>query len=375
MQPLYDPTYGHGHTDPPDDIFHLVASRRQAVETLRSAVLFDRPGPILITGAPGAGKTALTRQLAAEDPARWRMASVDLAAKMNPIEFLRLIGHALGVSPSSRLGKARLRLQDALANESAEGRRWLLVVDQAHRGRSGIWDEVQAIANHLGRPRGFASVFIVGETDLARALKWRRSSIALASQIRTHIHLGPLDLDEARDLLDSTDVADVTNQWMLEELHRKSRGNLALLLRLAQTLSHGHRALAGSVSDRSDQTSERGHYPSLHPVPYKPSDLRAEAQPDSSREVVKEQTGSTRRPESASARREEQALFPSKPPIRDEDGLVEVGWEGDLDAELSAALSTTSTPAALVADQSLIHEELIEDRYAGAPGPVGAQPE
>jgi general secretion pathway protein A len=364
MQPVHDPTDRTGHADPPADFFHMIASRRHAVETLRSAVLFGRPGPILITGAPGAGKTALALRFAAEDQARWRIASVDLAAEMNAIEFLRLIGHALGVRPTNRLGKARIRLQDALANQAADGRRLLLIVDQAHRGRSPVWDEVQAIANHLGRPRGFAALFIVGETDLARTLAWRRSSIALASQVRTHIHLGPLDLDDARDLLDSTDVADVTDQWMLEELHRQSRGNLASLLRLAHAQSQGNRALAASASNRSGQASERDPDVSPDPLPYEPNALRAEAQPDSSREVVKEQTGSTRRPQTGSGRGEVPALFPSKPPIRDEDGLVEVGWEGDLDAEPSAASNASNSHAALVADQSPFHEELIDDPYA-----------
>ena len=59
------------------------------------------------------------------------------------------------------------------------------------------------------------------------------------------------------------------------------------------------------------------------------------------------------------------ALIPSKPPIRDEDGLVEVGWEGDLEDELSApetrADGSCEHPVRTIRRSN---EELIEDRYA-----------
>jgi DNA transposition AAA+ family ATPase len=364
MQRDDDPTNSTGYNVHPDASFHLVDSRRRAFEALRSAVLLGRPCPILITGESGAGKTALVRRFAVEDPARWCTATVNLAAEMNAVEFLRLVGHALGVSSTTRLGKARLRLERALANEAAEGRRWLLVVDRADRGRPGVWDEVQAIANQLGRSRGFAALFIVGDTGLARSLASRRSSVGLISQVRSHIHLKPLDLDEARDLLDSADVADVADQSMLEQLHRDARGNTALLLRLAQAWGQRRRAIAGPGADRFERTTVRELNRSVVAVPAKPSGLSSEAQPESSGEVVKEQGGTTSRVGKGHARREALPLIPSKPPIRDEDGLVEVGWDGDLDDEPLGGESASTDSARFVVDQSPLDDELIEDHYA-----------
>jgi general secretion pathway protein A len=365
MQRDDDPTISiGGYRGHRDTSYHLFGSRRRAFERLRSAVLFGTPSPVLITGEPGAGKTALVRRFAAEDPSRWHTVTVVLAAELNAIEFLRLVGHALGLGSTSRLGKARLRLERALAREAAEGRRWLLVVDRADRGRSGVWDEVQAIANGLGRSQGFAALFIVGDTGLARSLASRRSSVGLISQARTHIHLKPLDLDEARDLLDSTDVADVAEQAMLEELYRNSHGNTALLLRLAQAWSQRHRALAGPGGDRAARTDARERQRGDVAVPADPSGLSGEAQPDSSREVVKEQSGTTTRVGRGRARTEAPPLFPSKPPIRDEDGLVEVGWEGELEDEQSGAQRASTDSAAFVADLSPLEDELIEDACA-----------
>ena len=92
--------------------------------------------------------------------------------------------------------------------------------------------------------------------------------------------------------------------------------------------------------------------PALIPALTKPSDCADEAQPDSSREVVKEQNGSTPRPRTWVCAPEHRPLMPSKPPIRDEDGLVEVGWEGDLEDEIPGPRSPRTIRAALVADES-----------------------
>jgi general secretion pathway protein A len=56
-------------------------------------------------------------------------------------------------------------------------------------------------------------------------------------------------------------------------------------------------------------------------------------------------------------------LLPSKPPLREEDGLVEVGWDGDLESEFPPSGASAPAQPALVDDQTL-NEELIEDQYA-----------
>src|SRR5262249_28103966 len=84
----------------------IVSSRRRALERLRSAIRDGQAGPILITGEPGAGKTWLAHRLAEELPCGWYSAFVDLASEINALEFLRLMGHRLGVTVPNRLGAA-----------------------------------------------------------------------------------------------------------------------------------------------------------------------------------------------------------------------------------------------------------------------------
>jgi hypothetical protein len=56
-------------------------------------------------------------------------------------------------------------------------------------------------------------------------------------------------------------------------------------------------------------------------------------------------------------------LIPTRPPIRVEDGLVEVGWEGDLEAELAHA-DGSMDPEVSSPVEPYHNEELVEDRYA-----------
>jgi hypothetical protein len=364
MQADYDQATGYSNAATPIDCMRLVASRRRALESLRTATSAIPPRPVLLSGEPGAGKASLIRQFAADAEGHWRVASVDLAAEMNAVEFLRLIGHPLGVSASSRLGKARIRLQDALADQSTEGRRWLLVINHADRGRSGVWDELQAVANQLGRPRGFAALFVVGGTGLTRSLVSRRSSLGLAASISLHIHLKPIDLDEARELLEAAREIGPIDDLTLEDLHRKSHGNPALVLRLAQAWVQRRRVGSGAIGGRTTAFHDRGMEYLSATQAVNAGSLDAEARPDLSHEVVKEQSGSTRLAVRGLRRAEAPALIPSKPPLRDEDGLVEVGWEGDVEDELSAPERAPIDPASFPPHDSSLDLELIEDHYA-----------
>src|SRR5438552_2681872 len=75
----------------------LLPSRRQALHSLRSAVVVKGNGPVLLTGEPGTGKSWLCRRLIDELPASWRAISIGMSEALDALDFLQLVGHGLGV--------------------------------------------------------------------------------------------------------------------------------------------------------------------------------------------------------------------------------------------------------------------------------------
>jgi general secretion pathway protein A len=81
-----------------------------------------------------------------------------------------------------------------------------------------------------------------------------------------------------------------------------------------------------------------------------------------------DQSPSQIRPTDAIAELSAPPLVPGRPPLRVEEGLIEVGWDGNLEAEAaveSGEPTTDPTPAvAEPADAEPLGEEMIEDHYA-----------
>ena len=84
---------------------YVASSRRRVLERLISIIHQGVPRPVLLTGEPGAGKTWLTHRLLPLMTPQWRVVHVGVAGAMDGIEFLRLVGHSLGMAMPDRLGR------------------------------------------------------------------------------------------------------------------------------------------------------------------------------------------------------------------------------------------------------------------------------
>jgi type II secretory pathway predicted ATPase ExeA len=269
----------------------ILPSRQPALAAM-TAVHDD--GPILITGEPGIGKTWLAHRFGLITPRTPRWLEVDLTPSTERDDLFRSIANGLGLDDTVRSRHLRFTIAQVLAEESIEGRRWGLVIDEAQVASSEMLEEIRVLCNRLGRADGFATIVILGQTPLSRRLD-RRALSALEARLAAQIHLRPIDADEANLLLDHAIGVGVFAADEVDDLHRASSGNPQRLLRLA----------AASLGTRVGLEGPRGSSPS-----------RTAASPP---------------------------ILPSRPPLRVEEGMIEVGW----DSEPDAAPATTPGVAAV----------------------------
>ena len=261
-------------------------------------------GPILLTGDAGIGKSWAVEQLIHQAPSGW-WTRVDLTPADGPSDLYRHIARGLGMASGSPIPTSRLDIADLLADRSADGERHSLVIDEAHNLALDVWEEVRVLANRLGHADGFANLILVGQTVLIRRFS-TRALAAIEARLASHIHLRPIDLDEAREWLARTHPGIDWSTDEVEAIHRDSGGNPGRLLRRSA-------AISARATDRGSVAL--------------PPEAKATALPHSTDLGV---SGPTSRAESPPTN-PPPLTGPDRPPLHFEveENAIEVGWSTD----------------------------------------------
>ncbi len=318
------------------------------------------PGhPILDHRRAGAGKTWLVHQLARLLPSSWLLAHVDLdqgddGSRLPAIDWSRT-----GTSPFSR---SRDRTSPAAARfctttRSMEGD-WMLVVDDAHRGSPVVWDEIRAIVNQSGQARrlwgnrcsgrhrarpinGHAGIPADSHPLYVFIFTCRRSMLTKhASCLKFTGRTRSRPIGSSKSFIAMPGAM----RAVCFVLHSRDGGACRSLWPFAQRITprpSGRERLVSRMT-RSTVEDEPEKLESPQPVPAPP--IAA--------------------PRVESFRSDAPSLVPAKPPIRIEEGLVEVGWDGDLETDFLESSETASDTGPRPAHESSFNEELIEDPYA-----------
>ena len=278
---------------PSDPQSLLLLPSRESACRICLETLVDAAGAILLTGDAGMGKTWLRRRIASEQGYPFRWLDVEIVPSDTPEQLDRKIASALGLVRTDRLA-----WQAFLEERSGEGERWVLSIDEAHNLTPELIEEVRVLGGFLTNSCS-ATLWLTGQTSLARRLG-TPANRSFASRLGAAARIGPIDADEAQILLEAWHP---DREWSTDEaerLHRDAGGEPRLLEQLARRSTRAPRPSLGSM-------------PTIG--------LERPAAPLSpSRPQVREA-----RVDSGSA----PLLGPSRPPLRMEDGLIEVGWSPD----------------------------------------------
>ena len=159
-------------------------------------------GFIVITGGIGTGKTMLVRTLFDELADRDIMAAQLVTTQVEPEDMLRMVCASFGLAHEG-MNKATLlhNLEVIARTRFAEGKRILLVVDEAQNLPAASLEELRMLANFQVEGRSLFQSFLLGQEELRRTLQG-----ANMEQVRQRIiaayHLEPLSAEETRGYID-----------------------------------------------------------------------------------------------------------------------------------------------------------------------------
>jgi general secretion pathway protein A len=223
---------------------YLFLSERHA-EALAHLVygVNEAGGFIQLTGEVGTGKTTVVRSLLAQAPKHAEIALI-LNPRMTPAEFLQAICEELGLAVPAGSERSLKDLVDLLSRHllkaHAEGKRIVLVVDEAQNLSVEVLEQVRLLTNLETETQKLLQIILIGQPEL-RELLGRVELRQLAQRITGRYHLDPLSDDEA--------AAYVRHRLRVAGATRDIFSNGAL--REVQRLSGGVPRLINIISDRA----------------------------------------------------------------------------------------------------------------------------
>lgn len=215
-------------------------------------------GFMQLTGEVGTGKTTLVRTLLLN-----RMPdNADVAVVLNPQlsarEFLVSICEELGIAVPEDRGSIKAlidALNHHLLNAHADGRRTILVVDEAQNLAPDVLEEVRLLTNLETAKQKLLQIVLIGQPEL-RELLARNDLRQLAQRITGRYHLEPLSRDETAAYIEhrlkvAGALGEVFDTGAKREVFRISQG----VPRLINVICD--RALLGAYSSETRRVSRR----------------------------------------------------------------------------------------------------------------------
>ena len=207
-------------------------------------------GFVQLTGEVGTGKTTIIRSLLARASKNAEIALI-LNPRMNAAEFMLTICEELGIGvPDDAEGSTKELidiLNRYLLRAHAEGRRVVLVVDEAQNLSPDLLEQVRLLTNLETETQKLLQIILIGQPELREVLA-RNDLRQLAQRITGRYHLDPLSRTEAQGYIKhrlriAGATMDIFSSAALRELYRVS-GGVPRLLNII-----GDRALLGGYTE------------------------------------------------------------------------------------------------------------------------------
>jgi general secretion pathway protein A len=213
-------------------------------------------GFIQLTGEVGTGKTTLIRSVLEQLPEKADIALI-LSPQLTTLEFLETILQELHCAvPTERTVKAQIdALNVVLMRAHADGRRVVLIVDEAQTLSPELLEQVRLLTNLETAKQKLLQIILIGQPELRELLE-RPEMRQIAQRITGRYHLEPLRREDARAYVShrlrvAGAQREVFTRGAVNALYRHSRGIPRLINVIADRA-----LLAAYTQDRHDVSSK-----------------------------------------------------------------------------------------------------------------------
>ncbi len=186
----------------PDPSFYFGSKQHRRAKAYLEYGLLRNEGFIVITGEIGAGKTTIVRGLLESMDSNTVTAANLVSTQLDADDTLRMVGAAFGVRVRD-VSKADLlmAIEAFLVTQVSEGKRSLLIVDEAQNLTPRAVEELRMLSNFQFGRQALLQTFLVGQPEFREILQ-HPSMQQLRQRVTATCHIGPLDPEETKGYID-----------------------------------------------------------------------------------------------------------------------------------------------------------------------------
>lgn len=186
----------------PDPSFYFGSKQHRRAKAYLEYGLLRNEGFIVITGEIGAGKTTIVRGLLESMDSNSVTAANLVSTQLDAEDTLRMVGAAFGVRVKD-VSKADLlmALEAFLVTQVSEGKRSLLIVDEAQNLTARAVEELRMLSNFQFGKQALLQTFLVGQPEFREILQHPNMQ-QLRQRVTATCHIGPLDAEETKGYIE-----------------------------------------------------------------------------------------------------------------------------------------------------------------------------